>query len=117
MTHQLHPDIIKAAIGGTFAVTSWTAGQLAQAAESVPPWIKAADTPLVIIGLGYGVVHLWRELKKAHDARIADRDAFLKKLETDSEHSQQSRERLIIATEQQTAEFRQLKDVILNKGK
>lgn len=116
MTHQLHPDIIKAAIGGTFAVASWSAGQLAQAAESVPPWVKSADTPLVIIGLGYGVIHLWRELKKAHEARIADRDAFLKKLEEDSARSQESRERLIRATVEQTAEFKQLRQTITHKA-
>lgn len=108
MTHQLHPDIIKAAIGGTFAVTSWGAGQLAQAAEDAPAWLKAADTPLVIAGLAYAVVHLWRELQKAQET-------LLKKIEDDSARSQEARERLIKATVEQTVEFKELRKAITHK--
>lgn len=115
--HHAHipADFLKAALGGGFAIASWFAGQLAQAVEEIPQWVKSADTPLVIVGLAYGVIHLWRELKKANDARIADRDAFVKKLQEDSDRSQQSRERLIIATEQQTSEFKALRRSVENR--
>lgn len=117
--HHAHipADFLKAALGGGFALASWSAGQLAQAVEALPPWIKAADTPLVIVGLAYGVIHLWRELKKANDARIADRDAFVKKLQEDSEKSQESRERLIHATVEQTMEFKALRRSVEDRGR
>lgn len=108
MTESVHPDIIKAAIGGSFALASWTAGQLAQAAEEAPAWLKAADTPLVIGGLAYAVVHLWRELKKAQET-------LLKKIEDDSARSQEARERLIKATVEQTVEFKELRKAITHK--
>jgi len=115
MHTELHTDLIKAAAGGGFAITSWTAGQLAQAVETLPPWVKAADTPLITVGLSYAVIHLWRELKKANDARIVDRDALMKKLEEDSARSMESRERLIHATTEQTLEFKALRRAVENR--
>lgn len=111
--HQDIPhDIIKAAAGGGFAVPSWLGGQFAQAVEEAPSWVKAADTPLVILGLSYGVIHLWRELKKSQADRIADRDAFMAKLDADSNRSAEARERLIHATTVQTEEFKALRRAV-----
>jgi hypothetical protein len=111
-----HPDIIKAAVGGAFAVTSWAAGQLAQAIDTIPTWVKSADTPLVIIGLGYGVIHLWKELQKSQTNRIADRDSFISLLTSESAKASESRERLIRVTEQQTSEFKALRREVTRNG-
>jgi len=111
-----HPDIVKAACGGAFAVTSWSLGQVAQVVDALPSWVKAADTPLVIIGLGYGVIHLWRELQKAQQNRISDRDSFITMLSNESTKAGETRERLIRATEQQTAEFKALRREISRVG-
>lgn len=111
-----HPDILKAATGGLFALASWSAGQLAQAVDAIPPWIKAADTPLVVLGLGYGIIHLWRELRSERQARINDRDSFIATLRDDSGKAAASRETLVRAAEQQTAEFKALRREI-SRGK
>lgn len=75
----MHPnlDALKAFCGGALAVASWAGGQIAQSIDTIPDIVKAADTPLIIIGLGYGCVHLWRELKATNAARIADRDSYI----------------------------------------
>ena len=54
---------IKAIGGATFSLASWCAGFLAQAVDQLPSWVKALDTPLIVVGLAYGVMHLWAELR------------------------------------------------------
>ena len=114
--HQ-HLDAIKAAVGGAFAVSSWIGGKLAQLTD-FPDIVKAADTPLIVGGLSYGVFHLWRELKAsnaariadqkaANDARIADQTNFITVLRSDAAKAAESRETLVQATTEQTATLHQ----------
>jgi hypothetical protein len=108
-----HFDAIKAACGAIFAVASWAGGKLAQTID-LPDVVKAADTPLIVIGMGYGVFHLWRELKASNAARVADQKAaneariadqvnFITVLRTDAAKAAESRETLVRATTEQTA--------------
>jgi hypothetical protein len=111
-----HFDALKAAAGFGFSVVSWVGGQIAQANVDLPDWVKSADTPLVILGLGYGVVHLWRELRAERNARISDRDSYIGMMRTDADKAAQSRENLLRATETQTGEFRALRREIARNG-
>lgn len=106
-----HLDAIKAALGGLFAVTSWVGGKLAQLTD-FPDIVKAADTPLIVGGLAYGVFHLWRELKAANAARITDQTNFITVLRDDAEKAAQSRETLVKATTEQTATLHQQTEAI-----
>lgn len=98
--HQ-HLDAIKAAGGFAFGIASWLGGKLAQITD-IPDIVKAADTPLIVGGLSYGVFHLWRELKASNAARIADQQRFIETLRSDAEKAAQSRETLVKATTEQT---------------
>ena len=103
--HQ-HIDAIKAALGGGFAISSWIGGKLAQLTD-FPDIVKAADTPLIVGGLAYGVFHLWRELKASNAARITDQVSFIAVLRSDAEKAAASRETLVKATTEQTATLHQ----------
>lgn len=107
--------LIRAAAGGVFALASWGGGLLAQAADQLPSWVKAADTPLIVLGLGYAVVHLARELKGERAARIADRDAYIVRMREDAEKGEASREALLRATLDQTNEFKALRREMTRK--
>lgn len=118
-----HLDAIKMSAGFAFSVVSWLGGQVAQTIDNLPDIVKAADTPLIVGGLAYGVFHLWRELKAsnsariadqkaANDARIADQEKFVQTLRADAEKAAESRERLIRATTEQTATLHQQTDAI-----
>lgn len=110
---QHHFDAIKIAIGGGFALASWAGGQIAQSVDSLPDIVKAADTPLIVGGLGYAAFHLWRELKVSNAARIedqkaaalariADQERYIATLRNDAEKAAESREKLVKATTEQT---------------
>jgi hypothetical protein len=120
-THQKYPmhlseHMIKA-VGGAFAASvSWGAGLLAQAVDQIPQWVKALDTPLIVVGLGYGVVHLWAELRGERNARIADRDAFIQRMEKEGEKGEQSRKELLQATNVQTSVVRDLVRELRTQG-
>ena len=103
--HQ-HLDALKAALGGGFAISSWSGGTLAQLTD-FPDIVKAADTPLIVGGLAYGVFHLWRELKASNAARITDQVSFIAVLRSDAEKAAASRETLVKATTEQTATLHQ----------
>jgi hypothetical protein len=105
---HLSPDALKALAGGFTALASWSAGAIAQTVESLPSWVKAADTPLVVLGLGYGIIHLWRELGKERNARIADRDSFVTRMREDADKAEESRKELLTATNEQTGVIKAL---------
>lgn len=115
------PDALKALGGGFFTLASWSAGMIAQAIEQIPAWAKALDTPLIVIGLAYGLIHLWRELRGERNARISDRDAFIDRLAKEGEKGEQSRKELLQATNEQTGVVRSLVSELrragLHKGK
>ncbi len=105
---HLSPDALKALGGGFFTLASWSAGMIAQAVESLPSWVKTLDTPLIVIGLGYGLIHLWRALGAERAARIADRDSFEVRMRQDAATGEQSRKELLTATNTQTGVLREL---------
>ncbi len=109
-----HFDALKILIGGGFALVSWAGGEIAQTIDSLPEIVKAADTPMIVGGLGYAAFHLWRELKAANAARIedqkaaalariADQERFIATLRTDATKAEESRDKLVRATTEQTA--------------
>ncbi len=109
-------EYLKATIGFSTATAAWGASHLAQAVDQLPPWVKTLDTPLVVIGLGYGIVHLWRELKRERDARIKDNENFINRLDQRDARTEESRNALLKATLDQTAEFKALRREIGRKG-
>jgi len=99
---------LKAIAGAGFSLVSWGAGFMAQAVDQLPLWVKALDTPLIVVGLAYGVMHLWAELRSERNARIEDRDAFIERLSKEGEKGETSRKELLTATNQQTGVLRDL---------
>lgn len=116
--HQMtiSPDFIKAILGFGTALGSWSLGSLAQAVEQVPPWIKSLDTPMIVVGLSYGILHLWRELAKERSARILDRDAFETRMRADADKGEASRKELLNATNTQTNVIRDLVRELRDNG-
>jgi hypothetical protein len=113
---QISEHAIRAAGGFIAALATWGAGYLAQAVEQIPAWVKALDTPLIVVGLGYAVVHLWAELRGERTARITDRDAFIKVIREDAEKGEASRKELLQATNTQTGVMRDLVREMRQKG-
>ncbi len=107
-------------VGGTvFAFVSWGMGQLAQSVDTVPELLKAADTPLIIAGLSFAILHLvkalrsvYSELKETNLARITDRDGFIQVLRDDAAKAAESREKLVKATTEQTSTLESLRRTV-----
>lgn len=97
-------------------LASWSAGIIAQAIEQIPAWAKALDTPLIVVGLAYGLIHLWRELRGERNARISDRDAFIERLAKEGDKGEQSRKELLQATNEQTGVVRSLVNELRRAG-
>lgn len=107
-----HPDIIKAAFGGAFSLLSWIMGQVTQNVEVLPEIVKAADTPLILAGMAYAILHLWRSWQKEREARMSDIAKAFDRMESDAKAAMESRERLVKATTEQVEEFRALRRAI-----
>jgi hypothetical protein len=106
MTPTVHPDIIKAGGGAALAVASYVASTV----DQVPLWLREFGLPLVMLaGAIVAVVYLYKELRAERQARIADRDGFISVMRSDAENAGISRENLLRATMEQTAEFKALR--------
>lgn len=112
MHPHLDPNLAKAAVGGVFSVASWGLGQITQSVDAIPDIVKAADTPLIIAGMGWAIVHLWKSWQLERKARIEDIDKAFERMQKDAEAAAASRERLIQATTVQTEEFKALRRAV-----
>ena len=105
--------LIRAAAGAAVSVGSW----LATGIEQIPEWIREFGLPLPLLGGAvWAIVFLYREVKAERAARIADRDAFIVRIEKSEDKGEVSREALLRATLEQTHEFKALRRE-LTRGK
>lgn len=83
----------------------------------LPEWVSSLGLPVAfLIAVMYALVSIHNAYKQSMADRIADRDEHESRMDKLVANIQESRERLIRATEQQTAEFRSLADEIRRKG-
>jgi len=92
-----------------FAGVLWIADQVTPEIPGVPAWLTALGLPVGgLVAVVYALVATNNQLRKSEAGRLADRDAYAARLQSDLEKTNEARERLIRATDQQTAAFQQL---------
>ncbi len=94
----------------------WLADSITPPVEGVPVWVTSLGLPCTIIALlVYAYQSVNKQLAASQTGRLADRDAFIVRLEATAKDASDSRERLIRATDLQTAEFREFRSLIERK--
>jgi molybdopterin-biosynthesis enzyme MoeA-like protein len=79
---------------------------VSQHIPGVPEWITSLGFPVgMLVAVIYALVATHRSYQAVVAARIADRDAHESRLQDMISRSQESREKLIIATERQTIQL------------
>jgi hypothetical protein len=108
----MHPlDFIRPISSITFAGFIWVAETVTPEIPGVPPWVTALGFPVaMLLAVIYALVSTHKALSESQTGRLADRDSFAKSLRDDADKASESRERLIRATDAQTAEFKRLAD-------
>ena len=102
-------DFVRPIASLSFAGTLWLAEQVTPEIPGVPEWLTALGLPVaMLVAVVYALVSTNTALRKSEAGRLADRDAYAAQLKADLEKASESRERLIRATDQQTAAFQQL---------
>jgi hypothetical protein len=87
------------------------------ALPGLPEWVSSLGLPVAfLIAVMYALASIHTAYKQSMDDRIKDRDEHESRMDKLVANIQESRERLIRATEQQTSEFRALADEIRRKG-
>jgi hypothetical protein len=83
----------------------------------LPEWVSSLGLPVAfLIAVMYALASIHNAYKQSMADRITDRDEHESRMDKLVANIQESRERLIRATEQQTSEFRALADEIRRKG-
>jgi len=106
-------DFIRPIAALAFAGTCWIAETITPEIPGIPQWVTALGLPVaMLIAVIYALVSTNKALRQSEAGRLTDRDTYMTKLERENERAMESRERLIRATDQQTAEFQRLADHI-----
>lgn len=111
----MHPifDFIRPICSLAFAGACWIAQSATPDIPGVPGWITALGLPVaMLIAVIYALISTNNALRSSEKGRLDDRDKYMEKMEKDAERASESRERLIRATSEQTAEFKKLADKI-----
>jgi hypothetical protein len=89
-------DHICSIVFGSFlAYAGWFLGFLAEAQAFIPPEVWQGGASFVMVsGLTYAVVHLWRALRQEQGERLNDRHKHMEELRDQLEKSAASREAL-----------------------
>jgi len=98
-----------------FAIFAGGVALIADAAvpaiPNIPEWITSLGLPLAgLVAVGYALVATNKALRKSEADRHADAERFYERFERIAKESNESRERLIRATDLQTNGFRNLAD-------
>ena len=109
-------DFLRPIFAIAVAGLCWIAETVTPEIPGVPQWVTALGLPVaMLIAVIYALVSTNKALRQSEAGRLADRDVYTSKLERETERAMESRERLIRATDQQTAEFKRLADHIERK--
>lgn len=109
------PDMLSTFCKPAFALASagaiWIAETVTPQIPGVPEWLTALGLPVAfLVAVIYALISTNRALRDSERGRREDNERFHAKLEGVVEKGNESRDRLIRATDQQTTEFKLLAD-------
>jgi hypothetical protein len=110
-----HAEII---VGFTKPITALAVAGVTYLAETVTPdipgvpaWVTSLGLPVAfLIAVIYALISIHKALRESEKGRREDWQSYATKLESISERGNETRERLIRATDLQTVEFAKLAD-------
>jgi len=116
----MNPDLItsfcKPIAALAVAGVTYIADVVTPEIPGVPQWLTALGLPVAfLVAVVYALVSTNRALRKSEEGRRADWQAYAEKLESMMNRGNESRERLIRATDTQTNEFAKLADQLRNR--
>ncbi len=103
-----------------FAIASagvfWIAETVTPDIPGVPAWVTALGLPVAfLIAVIYALVGVFKMLRESQNGRLTDRDKYEARLEDFIAKGNDSRERLIRATDNQTQAFQNLGDQLKSR--
>jgi len=109
----MHPEMFSHFFRPIFALAiagmTYIADTVTPEIPGVPTWVTSLGFPVAMtIAVIYALIATNRALRESERGRREDFAGYADKLETMMERGNESRERLIRATDQQTAEFKSL---------
>jgi septal ring factor EnvC (AmiA/AmiB activator) len=111
MTPDIATALAKPVIALSVAGTVWIAEVAIPSLPGVPDWISQLGLPVAfLVAVIYALCSTHKALRESEKGRRDDMQGVHEKFERMIERSQESRERLIRATDLQTAEFKALAD-------
>jgi septal ring factor EnvC (AmiA/AmiB activator) len=111
MTADIATALAKPIIALSFAGTAWIAETAIPSLPGVPDWISQLGLPVAfLVAVIYALCSTHKALRESEKGRRDDMMGVHEKFERMIDRSQESRERLIRATDQQTHEFKTLAD-------
>jgi uncharacterized membrane protein YccC len=100
----------------TFAAVTYIAETITPTVPGIPEWVTALGLPVAfLVAVIYALISTNRALRASEDGRRRDWEQYAGKLEAMMDRGNESRERLIRATDQQTAEFGKLADQLKSR--
>jgi TRAP-type C4-dicarboxylate transport system permease small subunit len=95
----------------SFAGTTFIANTITPHVQGIPEWVTALGLPVAfLVAVIYALISTNRALRQSEEGRRQDWENHSKKLEEMMNRGNESRERLIRATDLQTLEFKSLAD-------
>jgi len=109
----MNPDMLSHFFKPIFALSiagmTYLAESVTPEIPGVPSWLTSLGLPVAfLVAVIYALISTNRALRASEDGRRRDWEQYAGKLETMMDSGNESRERLIRATDQQTAEFAKL---------
>lgn len=99
-------ELAKATISLAVAAGTYILDVIATSIEGVPNWVSELGLPVAfLVAVIYALISTNKALRASEAGRLQDRDEFMRRITDDATKSAESRERLRIATERQTAAF------------
>jgi hypothetical protein len=115
-TDLLLTSFIKPIAALAFAGLTYLADTLTQDIPGVPSWITALGLPVAfLVAVIYALISIHKALRQSEAGRREDWKEYSEKLESMVHRGNETRERLIRATDNQTNEFRNLGDHLKNR--
>jgi len=116
MTSEIITGFIKPIAALAFAGLTYLADSLTQEIPGVPTWLTALGLPVAfLVAVIYALISIHKALRQSEAGRREDWKNYSEKLEAMVDRGNETRERLIRATDNQTNEFKNLGDHLKNR--
>ena len=116
----MHPEMFthfcKPIFAIAFAAMTYIAESVTPSIPGIPEWVTALGLPVAfLVAVVYALVSTNRALRASEEGRRRDWEQYAAKLETMMDRGNESRERLIRATDNQTMEIKSLGDQLKSR--